>query len=248
MKGTISLQQLWETASPSDLKFQGQDYTALPEIAQRYLQYAIAPNTPLASAVHLKMHGEIKLKGWSPFTAEQVIAFPRGFIWQATVWMGGIPVCGFDRLVQGEGKMQWKLVGLLPVMETSGEDITRSIIGRMVGEWMWLPSVFCYSNVTWETVNSSAVIAHLQFQPETIPLTLTVNPDGKLETIELPRWGNPDEQGYRYLPFGGMIEADQTFGGFTIPSRVRGGWFFDGQDFQHDGEFFHVTVDAATFS
>lgn len=247
MTHTVSLYQLWETVPPSEQTFQSENYTALPAVAQRYLQHSMAPETPLASAVHLKMHGEIKLKGWSSFTAEQVIAFPVGFIWQATVRMGMLPIRGFDQLVQGEGKMQWNLLGLLPVMQASGEDVTRSAIGRMLGEGMWLPSVFCGSNVSWESVNSSQVLAHLTFQKERIPLTLTVNPSGKLETIQFPRWGNPDEQGHRYLPFGGIIEAEQTFGGYTIPSRVRGGWFFDGEDFQHDGEFFRATVDEAIF-
>ncbi|AFZ45947.1 hypothetical protein PCC7418_3843 [Halothece sp. PCC 7418] len=245
MNQIVSLQQLWETAPLSEENFRWENYTALPEIAQCYLKHAIAPEIPLASAVHLTMHGEIKLKNWLPFTAEQVIAFPLGFIWKAT--MKGIPIRGFDQLVQGEGKMQWKLLGLLPVMEASGEDIARSAIGRMLGECMWLPSVLCRSDVTWKSLNASQVIAHLKFQAETIPLTLSVNTEGQLETIQFPRWGNPDEQGYRNIPFGGMIEAEQTFAGYTIPTRIRGGWFFDGETFQQDGEFFRATIDQAIF-
>lgn len=242
---SVSLQQLWESALPSQATFQWNHYTALPVVAQRYLQHAMAPAIPLASAVRLKMRGEIKLKGWSSFQAEQVIAFPEDFIWQAT--MGGIPIRGWDRLVQDTGAMQWKLLGLFPLMEASGEDITRSARGRLIGELMWLPSVFCRSDVTWETVDSAGAIAHCPLPTETIPLTLTINAAGKLEAIQFPRWGNPDQQGYRYIPFGGIIEADATFGNYTIPSQIRGGWFFDGETFGQEGEFFRATIEQASF-
>jgi hypothetical protein len=50
----------------------------------------------LANAVRLKMHGEIKLKGWLPFHAEQVICWSRGMVWQAKVQMHGISIRGGD--------------------------------------------------------------------------------------------------------------------------------------------------------
>ncbi|MHC5720684.1 MAG: hypothetical protein ACYTX0_53870 [Nostoc sp.] len=45
----------------------------------------------MASVVRLQMHGEIKLKNWIPFKAEQVICWKRGLIWNATAWMNGLP-------------------------------------------------------------------------------------------------------------------------------------------------------------
>jgi hypothetical protein len=95
------------------------------------------------------MRGEIKLQRWLPFNAEQVICRSRGMIWQATVWMNGIPVKGFDRVIDGEGSMQWKLFGVIPVVAASGADVTRSSIGRVQAESVWLPSVFCGDRVFW---------------------------------------------------------------------------------------------------
>lgn len=66
---------------------------------RRYLAHAIAPGTPLAGAVRLRMHGEIKLRGWMPFTAEQVLHRGRGMIWRATVRRRGLWIRGDDRLV-----------------------------------------------------------------------------------------------------------------------------------------------------
>jgi hypothetical protein len=35
-------------------------------------------------------------------------------IWRATVRMNGIPIEGYDRLIDGEGSMRWKLLGVIP--------------------------------------------------------------------------------------------------------------------------------------
>jgi hypothetical protein len=72
--------------------------TRLPQGAECYLKHAIAVGTPLASAVRLRMHGQIKLKRWYPFFAEQVICWNRGFIWAAVVRMRGMQIRGSDSL------------------------------------------------------------------------------------------------------------------------------------------------------
>jgi hypothetical protein len=71
--GELSLDALWESARSSGRSFQEAQVAALPEGARRYLLHAIAQGTELASAVRLRMHGEIKLRRWLPFTAQQVI-------------------------------------------------------------------------------------------------------------------------------------------------------------------------------
>ena len=137
MNPELSLEELWNASSSSERVFQPDQLLHFPEAARRYLNHAIAPGTRLASAVRLQMHGEIKLRGWLPFTAEQVIRLDendqgdRGMIWKATTRMYSIPISGSDRMVDGVGAMRWKLLGIFPVMVASGPDITRSAIGRV---------------------------------------------------------------------------------------------------------------------
>ncbi len=61
------------------------------------------------------------------------------------------------------------------------------------------------------------------------------------------RWGNPDNSGYREIDFGVVIEETRDFGGRVVPVRLRAGWFFNGSEFTHDGEFFRATIDAAEY-
>ena len=57
------IEALWGSVQPIEDVFVANKIAGLPEAAQRYFEHAIAPDTLLASAVRLRMHGEIKLKG-----------------------------------------------------------------------------------------------------------------------------------------------------------------------------------------
>ncbi len=247
MTRSISLNALWDSATPSELVFSSDKLSHLPAAAKRYLEHAIAPGTKLASAVRLKMHGEIKLKKWIPFTAEQVICWEHGLIWSATAWMNGLPIVGSDCLMDGVGAMQWKLLGLFPVMTASGSDITRSAFGRLQAESTWLPSVFCGDEVSWKTMDSSHLHASFVVQDESAELDLTINRTGQLKTIQLSRWGNPEGDESHYVDFGGIVEEESTFYGYTIPTRLRAGWYFGTERFESEGEFFRTTIDDAIY-
>lgn len=242
---TLSLDTLWAGTPAGERVFDGA--ARFPEPARRYLVHAMAPNTQLANAVRLRMHGEIKLGAWRPFEAEQVISRTRGLIWTARTRLFGVPVSGFDRFIDGEGEMRWKLFGAIPFMTASGPDITRSAAGRLAGESMWLPSMLCDPSVAWEAADASHPTGHLAFAGHAVPVTLTIGSHGEIQQTAMPRWGNPNREPFAERPFGGVVEAERTFDGYTIPSRVRVGWYFGTERFERDGEFFRCTIDEAAF-
>jgi hypothetical protein len=100
------LDHLWTAAPSTTATFQPETLNDRPEPAQRLLRRAIAAGSPAASAVRLRMQGQIKLRQWCPFSAEEVIAWDRGFMWAATARVRGMPITGSDRLVRGEGMMR----------------------------------------------------------------------------------------------------------------------------------------------
>ncbi|KAM3095711.1 DUF6544 family protein [Phormidesmis sp. 146-35] len=241
----LSLDELWETVPLGEQTFRPEQITHLPESVQQYLNHAIAYKTVLASAVRLRMHGEIKLQRWLPFRAEQVICRSRGMIWQATVRMNGIPIKGFDRLVDGAGSMQWKLLGVIPVMMAAGGDVTRSAMGRVQAESVWLPSIFCDDRADW-TADGSRLHAQFFAYGNLAKLSLTVD-QGRLLTVMLSRWGNPEGAEFHDVDFGAIAEEERTFGGYTIPTRLRVGWYFGSNRFESEGEFFRVTIEDAIY-
>jgi hypothetical protein len=218
----------------------------LPESARRWLSHAIAPGTPLWERAELTMHGQIKLGRWRPFTARQVLAPPDGYVWAAKTRLAGLPVTGYDRLAPGAGEMRWRLLRLIPVLSAAGPDVTRSACGRLAGEITLIPTAFRHA--TWSQAEcANTAVATWQFGDDTEAAELRVKRSGRLAEVRVNRWGNPGGVSFGRYPFGVRVEAESTFGGITIPSVFRAGWWW-GTDRQHEGEFFRAEITGAVFS
>ncbi|MBX7133359.1 MAG: hypothetical protein K1X67_11855 [Fimbriimonadaceae bacterium] len=222
------------------------DPSGLPEPVRRYVAHACPTPILKVGAVRLRMTGEMKLKTWCPFTAEQVIHAKRGMIWEARTKMAGLPVSGFDRIVDDEGAMCWKILGLVPIIRAEGKDVTRSAAGRMFGELTWLPSALLETGVTWQALAEDRIRAVSKVAGIDVALDLEIDPAGRVLSASSDRWGNPDGA-YSMGRFGVIVEDEATFGGFTIPSKIRAGWRYGSEAFESQGVFFKANILEAEF-
>ena len=219
--------------------------TDLPRAARRWLLHAIAPGTPLWPSVVLTMHGEIRLGSWRSFTATQVLAPPRGFIWAATARFAGLRITGFDRYSSGTGQMNWRLGGLVPVMTATGADVTRSAAGRLAGEMALAPTTF--RGATWSPgADDDTATANWRFDGSEESAEFSVDADGRLLGVTMQRWGDPGGEPFGRYPFGVAIETEETYAGVTIGSQLRAGWWW-GTDRQPEGDFFRAPITDPVF-
>ena len=247
----VTLDALWDQARDRSIgAFDPKLLSDAPDPVRRYFEHAIAPGTPLARAVRVKMSGEVRLNGrWLPFDAEQVIRWDRGFVWKADVRMApGIHIKGSDRLVDGTGALDWKALGFIPVMSASGPDIARSAVGRLELESLWLPSVLLDDDVRWTVEDAHHVRLAVHVAGDEGRIRLTLDDDGRVIDGVLPRWGNPEGANYHLVPFGVLAEEERTFEGYTIPTRFRAGWFYeDFERFEREGEFFRARFEDVKY-
>ncbi len=215
----------------------------LPDLARTYWHHSTAGSATLATAVRLEMTGEIKLKRWMPFTATQVVRTGVGFVWCAMVKKGFTFITGSDEFIDGQGNMKWKLFGLFPVMVGSGPDITRSAGDRFAMERILLPSSFGNFGTTWIQDHNDLTVSTVGLSS----IHLNVSPTGAIRTVSMLRWGNANESAFGLTPFGGFIDEESTWCGYTIPSRLRIGWYFGSDRFAEEGEFFRATITHAEF-
>lgn len=222
----------------------------LPEVAQRYFSHAIEIGTPLHTTVQLQMQGQFLLG--SPqdhqtyaMTARQILAPPSEFVWIPTLRSGLIRITGSDALVEGEGWTRFWINSLVPVVnEYASADLNRSALTRAAMEAIWAPASLLPSNgVEWSQTGANS--ARVTFPTGIEPIDMTLGPNGAVTAIFSMRWSNENAQkSFQLQPFGGTVEAEARFAGFTIPSLVKMGNHYGTEDYL---PFFQAEVTDAKF-
>ncbi|BAY11694.1 DUF6920 family protein [Calothrix sp. NIES-2098] len=251
IKADREIDRIWRSlkAVPAALAFTEDMVAELPAPVQRYFLHAIAPGTPLASSVSLQMSGSFRMlqdKPWMPMQAQEIISALKGFVWKAVIGRGLSQFVGADYYTNGSGRMRFFLGGLIPIVNAHSPDLARASIGRFAGELIWLPSALLpQRGVSWQVIDENTIQASFKIDGEPITLTLNIDADGKLLKLSVPRWGEHTEDGsFAYIPFGGVVQAEKTFGGFTIPCQMGVGWWFGTDRYS---EFFRATIEQADF-
>ncbi|MHA6731662.1 DUF6544 family protein [Devosia sp. A369] len=225
-------------------------FSELPEIAQRYFTHAIALGTPLHKTVLLQMQGTFLLGNKASFqsydmTARQILAPPTEFIWIPSMQLGVMQISGSDALVEGTGWTRFWINGLVPVVKLQATpNLNRSALTRAAMEAIWVPASLLPSNgVTWEQIGPNT--ARLAFKTGIEPVDMTLGPDGRVLEVVTMRWSDANpEKIFRLQPFGGTMEAESTFEGFTIPSVVKVGNHFGTDEYL---PFFQAQITAAEY-
>ncbi|MEW9550214.1 DUF6544 family protein [Nonomuraea sp. NPDC050783] len=98
----------------------------------------------------------------------------------------------------------------------------------------------------WKSLDEREAVASVPVDGEEHEVRLTVAADGRLERVTVPRWGNPDRGACRRHLFGVECLDELTFDGFTVPGRVRAGWW-PGTPLWEEGELVRFTIDDAVY-
>jgi hypothetical protein len=215
----------------------------LPGAARRYLAHALEPGTPLWQSVELSMAGQIRLGDWCRFTADQVIS-PHGYVWAADARVHHVPVLGYDRFSRGTGEMQWRALDLVPVVQATGADVTRSAAGRLAAEIVLLPTAF--RGATWSSGGPDIAVATWGAGAEAQRVELRTDSSGRLLEVYMQRWGDPGGLPFDRYSFGVTVHQEQTWAGVTLPSSFSAGWHR--RTPRHDeGEFFRAALTQVRF-
>lgn len=225
---------------PAAAVFTDAELDGLPAPVRRHLAAAVASGTALATSVRLRMRGRIKVGRWLPFTAGQLVAPHRGFVWAARA--AGV-ISGYDLYLAGRGQMRWRLLGLVPLVRADGADYARSAAGRAAGEAVWVPTALLPRfGVQWSASDDRHITARYRLDSTDLDVHYELDGDGLLRSFVFDRWGDPDRtRSWALHPFGGEVTGYATFDGVSIPAAGRVGWFF-GTDRWREGEFFRYQI------
>ena len=224
----------------------------LPDPAQRYFRYSIAPGTPLRTVAEISMEGEFSLgnkedPNYMPMRAVQILAAPHGFIWEVRAG-DGVWFSGSDGAGDGTSWSRFWLFGIAPVARAgNNDDHARSAFGRYVAEAVfWTPAALLPGDgVQWEAVDDSTARVTVTHRGLQQAADVSVGADGQPSKVVFQRWSNANpEKVFQLQPFGGYLFDYKDFGGFRLPTRVEAGNFFETDDYF---AFFKATVTSVRF-
>lgn len=229
----------------------------LPEPAQRYFRFTIAPGTPLFTVADIEMEGQLSLgtadnPNWMAMTATQVLGASDGFLWRPRTSVGGLSMTGSDVALRGESWTRFWLAGLVPVVRAGGNaDHARAAFGRYVGEALFwtpgalLPAEGMDASIRWDSLGRDSAQVTLTAYGMEQSVEVHVDERGAPTHIVFPRWSDANRQKqFQIQPFGGDLSEYRSFQGFTVPTVVHAGNFYGTPDYF---AFFQVRVTSVTF-
>ncbi|MEE4164240.1 MAG: DUF6544 family protein [Woeseiaceae bacterium] len=226
--------------------------SGLPDPAQRFFRFSIAPGTPLYTVADIAMEGEFSLgtkaaPNYMPMRARQILAGPHGFIWRVRagdkVWFSGSD--GADETTSWS---RFRLFGLVPVARAGdNDDHARSAFGRQISEAVfWTPAALLPGDgIEWQPVDDTTARVTVTHKGLVQAVDVTVSDDGRATKVVFQRWSdaNPAKK-YQLQPFGGYLSEYREFGGFRLPTRVEAGNHFETDDYF---AFFKATITSVHF-
>lgn len=207
----------------------------LPQCAQRYLRYAGVVGKPVPRIVTLSQKGRIRSKpsaAWLPLEADEIYSTnPPAFVWQVFLPSRALPVAaGRDEYLEGKGSIQIKLLGLLPLADEKGAELSKAGLMRYLNEMMWFPAALLGPNVRLVEIEPNSFTAILSEHGETVRGQFFIDEQGRLTNFSAQRYNTSTR----------TIETWETpvlgyrnFEGFQLPASGTAIWKIDGGDFAY---------------
>lgn len=224
-------------------RFDPHSLADLDEPVRRYFTHALLPGAPLARGMRLWMAGRIKVRRWLAFRALWE-GDGRSLTWKAAAGPGGRGLLRVvDRFADGAGSMDVRLLGRIPLVHATGEDIDRSAAGRTAVEATWAPAgLLPERGVSWRAEADDLIVATWELPPERPEVRIRIAADGAMRSSCVMRWDSGDHGRRGYIPCGGDAHAERRFGDIVIPSRLTAGWWYGTPRYE---PFFDVEIHAA---
>lgn len=225
-------------------RFRRASLAGQPEPVRRYLAHALREGGVLSDRVQISMTGRIRVGPWLAFTAYQEF-HGHEFVWDARAGVGPMrPLRVVDRYQAGRGSTEGHAFGHLRFLHAADDNTARAAAARGAAESIWVPaSLLPHTGVEWRVEADDHIVATVAVPPERPDLHLQIDESGALRSLWLDRWGEVGRDGYGYIPFGGTVRGETSFGDVVIPSSLEIGWWYGTPRYRSS---LSVTVTEAT--
>lgn len=206
--------------SPDVSVVRADEIDALPAAVQRYLGFMRVVGAPRVWSFAARFQGRFNLqgRGWMPAEAWQYnCAHPVARIFHMRLDMAGVvPMVGRDTLLDGEGRMVGRLLGLVPVANGTGVEYDVGELTTWLNDALVLaPSMLLSQKVTWDEVDDETFDVALTHGSHTVHARVSLDENGAIRDFSSrDRWAA--------MP-GGLVQAEWTtpFDGWVLAAGHR---------------------------
>jgi hypothetical protein len=209
----------------------------VPAIIQSFARRAVGEN-PVPNTVWLSQLGEMRLKlgdPWRRFAAEQVISIDKpGFAWLAR--MQAMPLLSarvLDCYLDGEGLLEARLLGSLPLARVAGAQANRGELMRYLAELAWAPHAMLYNpQLSWREIGAKTVevSAESPSGPARVRLLFENGDITRVESDDRPRMVG---RCIVPTPWQGHCRDYREMNGCRIPTRAVVSWLLEDGPFEY---------------
>jgi hypothetical protein len=218
-------------------RFDPHELENVPAPVRRYLGAVLEPGQPMIAAVDLRHAGTFRAddasERWSSFRSSQRTVTRRpGFVWDALIWMTpGVPIRVHDAYVAGEGILQAKLFGMLPVASTRGTpELAEGELMRFLAESTWYPTALLPSQgVEWKPVDDRAARVTLRDGAASVTLEFRFQEDGLIDTVRAEARGRGVGREVVPTPWLGRFWDYAVRDGARVPLQGEVAWVVEGK-------------------
>ncbi len=219
-----------EPVRPQTVDFS--ELEGLPVPVSRYFRTVLEDGQPMVSGVRVRHTGTFNMgeetDNWKPFTSDQVVVTQRpGFDWDGRVAMApGLPVRVHDAYVAGEGILNARVLGLVPVVDMRGEyALAEGELMRFFAEAAWYPTALLPSQgVRWEAKDDRSAYATLEEGDISLTMLFTFDERGLIEIVRAEARGRTVGDRIVPTPWRGCLWDYAERGGMLVPLQGEVAW------------------------
>ncbi len=215
--------------------------TALPACVRRYLDRAIPADAKTLSSAELHIDGEIRptpKADWRELRAREVVVINKpALIWDAVIKTRKTRRSAQLIYVDETGLGSIKLFGVIPFMESHGDEADISLLSRFLTEAVWFPAALAPGGpISWKSLDENSARAVIRDGALQASATFRFDENGDVADVSSDDRYRDYRGSFVHEHFVMRCAAYKEFAGFRLPSQVSFAWqnhMGSGQEFEY---------------
>jgi hypothetical protein len=199
----------------------------LPPIVSKWLIRSNIIGNPPISTLCLRQQGAMRTTEngkWLSFNAEQFVnTHSPGFIWNARVNYGLIPINARDKYLHGHGNMFIKGMYTIPIADSAGKEIDQGTLMRFLAEMMWFPTAALAPYIRWDYVSETSALGTIDNGLTSVSGVFSFEPNGDIKSFEGMRYRDVNHH-YALQKWTVSVKSHRNFGSIRIADKCEVSW------------------------